>query len=301
MRIGERSRDDVMGRLDAADLKLCMGPFVVRPAIRISECREVFSKLYADFHIASAAEQTDFPVCLEGTHALRHPLRRQVVIACDGVPLFESVSREEAWPYFEWGLNACVARWNPYHLMIHAATVARDRRAVMFVGASGAGKSSLACALLQRGFRLLSDEFALVRLHGGQLAPLVRPICLKNEMIAGARRLFPDAVFGPPRRAARKGIVAHMAPPRASVDAMHHPALPTVIVFCAFMQDEAVRIHRLGRAEAMRRLVPMCFNYVRLGYQGFETLVELVDRCDCFSMVFGNAFAAGEHAAGLVA
>lgn len=42
---------------------------------------------------------------------------------------------------------------------IHASTVAIDGRAVMILGASGRGKSDLALRLIDRGARLISDDY----------------------------------------------------------------------------------------------------------------------------------------------
>lgn len=51
-------------------------------------------------------------------------------------------------------------------LPLHASAVAIDGIGVAFVGASGAGKSSLALALVKRGHRLLCDDVAAIDLSG---------------------------------------------------------------------------------------------------------------------------------------
>src|SRR4051794_4588915 len=51
-------------------------------------------------------------------------------------------------------------------LALHAAVLARDGRAVVFCGASMAGKSTLAAALAQRGWVLLGDDSAVLSLDG---------------------------------------------------------------------------------------------------------------------------------------
>ena len=52
---------------------------------------------------------------------------------------------------------------------VHATTVALDGRAVLISGPSGSGKSDLALRLLDRGFKLVSDDQTLVRRDGGRL------------------------------------------------------------------------------------------------------------------------------------
>jgi hypothetical protein len=50
---------------------------------------------------------------------------------------------------------------------LHASVVAIEDRLIALVGAKGAGKSTLALALVQRGGRLLSDDVAAVSLRDG--------------------------------------------------------------------------------------------------------------------------------------
>ena len=52
---------------------------------------------------------------------------------------------------------------------IHATTVAKNGRAVLIVGRSGAGKSDLALRLIDRGWTLVSDDRTMLEASDGQL------------------------------------------------------------------------------------------------------------------------------------
>jgi serine kinase of HPr protein (carbohydrate metabolism regulator) len=52
---------------------------------------------------------------------------------------------------------------------LHASCVALNGRAILIAGRSGAGKSDLALRLIDRGARLVSDDYTILRRMGGRL------------------------------------------------------------------------------------------------------------------------------------
>ena len=52
---------------------------------------------------------------------------------------------------------------------VHASCVALHGRGVLIFGASGRGKSDLALRLIDRGARLVSDDYTILRVSGGRL------------------------------------------------------------------------------------------------------------------------------------
>ena len=81
-------------------------------------------------------------------------------------------------------------------------------------GDPGAGKSTLTAALMLSGWRLLSDEIALVDRDDGLLRRLARPVSLKNASIDIIREHDTRAVFGDMAHDTHKGTVAHLEPTR---------------------------------------------------------------------------------------
>ncbi len=66
---------------------------------------------------------------------------------------------------------------------LHVSSVAIDGRAVLIGGRSGAGKSDLALRLIDRGARLISDDYTFVRRVGNQaLASAPERIAGKIEL-----------------------------------------------------------------------------------------------------------------------
>jgi hypothetical protein len=104
---------------------------------------------------------------------------------------------------------------NSTFLFLHAAVVARKEDALVLVGPSGAGKTTLALALVNRGWSLVSDDVAVLDPASGSLLSFLKPVSIKDASAfqryesrwsvppwVGAPRsgfLAPAALFSPSR------------------------------------------------------------------------------------------------------
>ncbi len=175
----------------------------------------------------------------------------------------------------EMGMNLQMALGWRRHLLIHASSAEKDGRALVMTGESGSGKSTLAAMLGERGWRFMSDEFALVDLPTGAVHPFPRLVSLKNEAIAVMRDIVGDrARFGPLMKDTPKGDIVHLVPPASAVARMQEGAMPALLLFPRF--GFAHDLRPVGQAEAFMRLTQASTNYVALGEAGFEALHRFV-------------------------
>ncbi len=173
-------------------------------------------------------------------------------------------------------------------LMLHAAVLEKDGRALVMPGMPGSGKSTLCAALAHSGWRLLSDEFGLVHHGSSCFVPVPRPMALKNEAIAAFRSFVPDAVVGPSIPRTRKGTVAHVQPPMDSVRRQSELAPAKWIVFPRWQAGAQLEFGRLPKAQSFMALATNAFNYELLGEAGFCTVREIVNVCDAYSLVYSD-------------
>ena len=68
---------------------------------------------------------------------------------------------------------------------LHASTAEFEGRAVLITGPSGSGKSDLTLRLLDRGFRLVSDDQTIVRRDGDRLIATAPPILAGKLEVRG--------------------------------------------------------------------------------------------------------------------
>jgi HprK-related kinase A len=218
----------------------------------------------------------DFTVRLEAERVWRRWLRPSVAIRGDYVlPDAAPLPLAQGLLAAEMGMNLQMALGQKRFLLLHAASVEKDGRALLMTGHSGAGKSTLAALLGERGWRFMGDEFALLGLDDGLLHPFPRAVSLKNESLGLFEGVDP-ARLGPVLTGTPKGIIRHLRPNREALERMGEPARPVMILFPRFGPDLEPAVREVGAAEAFMRLTQASTNYVALGERGFDALTRFV-------------------------
>lgn len=193
-----------------------------------------------------------------------------------GTPLFEQEARTraDALGLVHAAVNAAAVQASP-HLLAHAAVVGRDDRALVLPAASGTGKSTLAVALLQRGWTYLSDEAVCLPWAGGlACVPYPRPAALSPWSVqalglagrgldAGTERLV---------RAGDAGSRAEQAPVRvAAVVILERSDRPDGA------SDPVVR--EVSRADVLSGLLARSFNHFRDPAAALDRFADLAEGC----------------------
>jgi len=268
-----------------------MGPFVIRARTRVRFVAEQLRFLYSHFPLVQAPTVVDFDVLVR--HKI--PLRSWISVLVDGEVIYNWFRSHLALPLFEWAVNQCIFARPHQYLMLHSAVVEKHGRAVILPAPPGSGKSTLCAALVCRGWRLLSDEVALVQPNDALLVPVPRPIGLKEASIDVIRRFSPEAALGPSWPGTPKGALAHMQPPADSVQRSHETARPGWLVFPTYRAGAKAELTSLSKAQGLLRAADNAFNYSVLGRTGFEALARLVDGCGCYEFVYSDLTEAVEH------
>jgi len=287
MKLGDLSLAQLRQRLADNDLALRTGPFVTRIQSPMLQVAEGLLRLYAEFPL-DTGEFRDFHVRVGPPSGLRRWLRPQINFWYDDHSPFKPLPANHAFALLEWGLNWCVAGHAHHYLMLHAAVLEKNGRAVVLPGDPGAGKSTLTAALMLSGWRLLSDEITLVDRDDGLLVGLARPVSLKNASIDIIQRAFPDAVIGAPAYDTHKGTVAHLRPSADSVARVGEKARPAWVVFPRWREGSTARLSPHSRADALLHTASHAFNYSLLGGLGFELNAALMDACTCHDFEYSD-------------
>lgn len=277
-----------MQRLAGTGILLQTGPFTVRVKSEIEDFAQLLRHFYVHFPVVAEPTIADFHVHLTTRGGIRRRWRPQVLFLLDGQEVFLPYPLSHGFPLFEWGLNWSIATQAHQYLLLHSAAVERSGRVLLLPAWPGSGKSTLCAALINRGWRLFSDEFGLVRADDGHLVPLPRPMPLKNRSINVIRDYAPDADLGPPFHGTRKGTVAHLGSSACCVEQAAVTAPPGWLVFPRYLPGAALRLEPIFKPQAFIKLANNSFNYQLLGLRGFRGVTRLVRDCDCYVLSYSN-------------
>lgn len=287
MKLLQLSPGELRDRLRGEGLWLRTGPFSLRVHSRVPSVAEGLRDLYGQFEVRSATHSfADFHVRIDSPTPLRRWFRPQVNFSFDGTEPFKPLPLDQAYPMLEWGLNWCISTQAHHYLIIHAAVVEKNGRALILPAPPGSGKSTLTSGLVLSGWRLLSDELTLIHRKTGLIHPLPRPVSLKNQSIPVIRAFSPAVFINRPAHDTLKGTVAHMRPPVDSVRRQHEPAQPGWVVFPKWQADAATQLTPRSRAQTFMFLAQNAFNYSQLGADGFQIGTALIDHCDCYDFEY---------------
>ena len=289
MKLLQLPRGELKQQLAGNGIWLRTGPFSIRVTSNLGLVADGLANLYSQFEVRNAHEHfADFHVSVDSPSLLRRWFRPQVNFSFDGVEPFKPLPLDQAYPMLEWGLNWCVSVHAHQYLIIHAAVVEKNGLAAVLPAPPGSGKSTLTAGLVLSGWRLLSDELTLIDRKTGLIHALPRPVSLKNESISIIRAFSDEAFINRPSRDTAKGTVAHMRPPKTSVQRQHEPARPGWVIFPKWTSGAATELVPRSKAQTFMFLAQNAFNYSHLGADGFRVGTALIEQVNCYDFTYSR-------------
>jgi len=286
-RVSDLAVDEFGSRLRSG-LNLQIGPFAANICADPEVLVAPLYALYQDYRLLTEDNVFSFHVRLDERRGFPRLDKRVVQFSVDGRAPHEDMPAEQALPVLEWGLNLVIALRSHSYLMLHSAVVETGGHAMLLPAAPGQGKTTLCAGLSLRGWRLLSDEFGLLRPGSRELIPVPRPMVLKNQSIEVIRQFEPAAVIGPEIPNTRKGTVAHVKPPSQSIIESNQSAPARWIVFPRWRPGVSSSLTEVSKGEGFMFLTTNAFNYELLGEAAFHTVAGLINQARCFRFEYSN-------------
>jgi hypothetical protein len=176
----------------------------------------------------------------------------------------------------------------PYLLAMHAAVVTDGRRTIVFPGKSGSGKSTMAASLLARGYRLISDELAVLDLEGN-LVPMPLGLGVKGGSWPSLEKDYPS-LRAMPVHVRWDGLQVRYlesAAIRYALDRDKWQA--TQICFHAFQPDGRGRIEQLSPVQALRAMSESGFQARILDPEHVERILSWLLELPCCALTYSSS------------
>jgi HprK-related kinase A len=287
MTVGELDPGVLARRLAGVGLNTSVGPFAVRFRSALPEVAEYLRSHYGQFSVLGQ-EGCHISIDVDAAAGLRRWFRPQVIFRSDGLAPFYPLPRVTAPALLEWGFNWSIGRRVHHLVVVHSAVVARGDRAALLPAPPESGKSTLCAALVAAGWRLCSDEFALVDPGTSDIYPLPRPISLKEGSLTIIGTRMPHARFGPEATDVEGKRLRYLAPPPESVVRAGERVRASWIVVPKYVAGSPTVFEPVPRARMLAHVADSSYNYNALGPAGFECLAQLVDGASCHKLTYSN-------------
>ncbi len=288
MIVSDFSVDECADQLACDGLRLNVGPFWCHIRSSLPLVASHIYQLYPDSIIDQDRAFVDFPIQISRKSGARGWIKPLVEFTFNGNVPFTPLSLNQSPALTEWGINWCVSAHAHQYLILHAAAVEKNNKAIIMPAPSGSGKSTLCTALVARGWRLLSDELTMISIKDSMLQPLPKPMSLKNESIQVIQEFWPESVFGHVCTDTLKGSVAHVKPPAESVQRSSEEAKAAIVLFPQYQAGSSLQLKSKEKAYAYMSLVENAFNYHLLGSHAFHALSNLVQDADAYELAYSD-------------
>jgi hypothetical protein len=210
----------------------------------------------------------------------RHRLYR------DGRRILDAPDPARTFLHLLWDVNQQTFGHTTDKLIVHAAMLEDDGRALLLSAPSESGKTTLAAGLVERGFGYGSDEATAVDPETLLVHPYAKSLSVDVGSQAFLSHLEPsfDGDIGD-YLTGQWQVTPDSIRPGA---ALRGPIEPAWIITPQYVKGATTELLPLSRAETLALLMEQGLNLHVAGAEGFERLGELVRRCRCARLVMGD-------------
>jgi len=169
----------------------------------------------------------------------------------------------------------------------HSAAVARDGRAVLLLGRSGDGKSTLTATLVRAGWEYVTDEQVTFDPNGERILPYPRPLTLRQ----GVWHLFPGVTA---ERGPHDYHRVEMSLRELGGHAAASPVVPTATIAPQYRAGSPLEVTPFSdTGGVIEFLASCCHDLGCTGERGVSVLVRLAASCAAWRLHYDDV----EHAA----
>lgn len=172
----------------------------------------------------------------------------------------------------------------------HASTVCNDHEAIMLIGDSGNGKSTLSAILMANGIDVLADDFTPLSAENKEVYRFPSGISVKPGAFEMLTPLFTDFDNFPEFKSTSKNVNVKYIPPIKSIEEgpSHLPC--TKIIYVKYDKNATSTIQNIGIEKILETLIPE--SWISPLAQNSKLFLEWLKDLECYELNYSdNEFA----------
>lgn len=168
----------------------------------------------------------------------------------------------------------------------HASTVCNDKEAIMIIGDSGKGKSTLSAVLMANGFDVLADDFSPLSANNQELYRFPSGISVKKGAFNILQPLFQDFDLFPIYTSTSKDVKIKYIPPTINFGqaASHFPCSKIVIV--NYDANAPSEMKEISIERILETLIPE--SWLSPLASNSRAFLEWVKELSCYELTYSN-------------
>lgn len=168
----------------------------------------------------------------------------------------------------------------------HASTVCNDNEAIMIIGDSGNGKSTLSAVLMAAGYDVLADDFSPLSAHNQELYRFPSGISVKQGAFKTLEPLFQDFEHYPQHKSTSKPVTIKYIPPiKGFGEAKSH--LPCKkIVYVKYDAQATSELKSVGIDKILSTLIPE--SWLSPLPSNAERFLDWLKEVQCFELNYSD-------------
>ncbi len=168
----------------------------------------------------------------------------------------------------------------------HASTVCNNQEAVMLIGDSGNGKSTLSAILMAHGIDVLADDFTPLSADNKEVYRFPSGISVKTGSFEMLKPLFPDFDNYPVFKSTSKNVNVKYIPPLKNMEEgpSHLPCRK--IVYVKFDKNTTSTIQEIGIEKILETLIPE--SWISPLAQNSKLFLEWLKDLECYELNYSD-------------
>ena len=168
--------------------------------------------------------------------------------------------------------------------VFHASAVSNQKKAVLFLGDSGNGKSTSLALLQKHGFQCMADDFVPVAATNKEVYHFPAAISVKNSSLQTLAPLYPILNDTNEYHLKRLNKRVRYLPPNDNDTQTHLPCKD--LVFIKYQKDVALSFSKISKQKAFEQLVPD--SWLSPKKENAATFLEWFATLNCYQITYSQ-------------